>query len=103
MFLNISMCEAACSITSVIPLNLGCVFNNPNITCDRPTGCSAILICRVTSGLLIPLILLNDFLIKLRTSGFFASLFVWVEEPVSLITQWIADVIDFLGAFLGNY
>lgn len=100
MFLNISMCELACSATSVIPLNLGCVFSNPNITCDRPTGCAATLICRVTSGLLIPLILFNDFLIKLRTSGFFSSLFVWVEEPTALITQWIADVIDFLGAFL---
>jgi hypothetical protein len=99
-YLNTSMCELACMVTSVVPLDLKCQFINTNITCNTPEGCAATLICDVTSGLLIPLILFNDFLIKLRTSGFFDSLFVWITEPTTLITQWVADVIDFLGAFL---
>lgn len=99
-YLNTSMCELACMVTSVVPLDLKCEFINPNITCNTPEGCAATLICDITSGLLIPLILFNDFLIKLRTSGFFDSLFVWITEPTTLITQWVADVIDFLGAFL---
>lgn len=99
-YLNMTMCELTCIATSVIPLDLGCIFPNPNITCSTPTGCASVLICDLTSVFLIPLILFNDFLIKLRSGDYFGSLFIWITEPTTLITQWIADVIDFLGAFL---
>lgn len=93
-------CHLACMITSLIPLNLECISVNPNITCTSPQSCAATLLCDVVNGLLIPVEVLNAWLIALRTQGFFDSLFVWIQQPVALITQWIADDINFLGAFL---
>lgn len=100
IFAKQAICELMCSITSVVPLNLRCAFINTNITCDRPSGCAAQLLCEILAGVLIPATVLNTFLIKLRSGDYFGSLFVWITEPVTLITQWIADCIDILGAFL---
>jgi hypothetical protein len=100
IFAKQSICQLMCSITSVVPINLRCAFTNPNITCDRPSGCSASLLCEILSIVLIPATVLNTFLIKLRQGEYFGSLFVWITEPVTLVTQWAADCIDILGAFL---
>lgn len=100
IFAKQAICELMCSITSVVPLNLRCAFTNTNITCDRPSGCAASLLCEILSIVLIPATVLNTFLIKLRQGEYFGSLFVWITEPVTLVTQWAADCIDILGAFL---
>jgi len=100
IFAKQAICELMCSITSVVPLNLRCVFPNSNITCDRPSGCAASLLCELLSILLIPATVLNTFLIKLRQGEYFGSLFIWITEPITLLTQWAADCIDILGAFL---
>jgi hypothetical protein len=100
IFAKQAICELMCAVTSVVPLNLRCAFINTNITCDRPSGCSAQLLCEILSIVLIPATVLNTFLIALRSGDYFGSLFVWIKEPVTLLTQWVADCIDILGAFL---
>ena len=68
IFAKQAICELMCAVTSVVPLNLRCGFINTNITCDRPSGCAAQLLCEILGGVLIPATVLNTFLIALRVS-----------------------------------